>query len=360
MKIRPLWLWLVLALAGCGPRMVRSPVWLLDEPAAYPTSSYVIGIGSAPTTGGLSDALEAASIGARAEIAQTIEVGIDHVTELVQEATTTQHRSGELSLTVEAERSSLIGYTKTSSRQVVQGIELKEKYHDEKRGVLYVLAVLNKLEAALRLEEESTELRREAQLLAENGRRFEDQGDLLNAIKLYRDAVNASLRADVVDRQLAVLDPHQGRGDRPALPSSVLAAKLTDLLLAFEFRVAVDGYPLIEDTINETLVASDYNVTTGAGSGGGGLTLWAQPNLKWDTYPALDGSGGELQVCRAYLGLKIIDGATDRIVGQVNLMANSNAPDRPQAEERTLRLLAARIADELPGALYDALSMDAR
>ena len=89
-----------------------------------------------------------------------------------------------------------------------------------------------------------------------------------------------------------------------------------------------------------------------------GLTLWGRVNVKWDSFPALDPTAGELQVCRAYLGVKIIDDRTGTIVGQVNLLANNNAKDKKQAEERALWLLKERILEELPPATYEALSIE--
>ncbi|MBT5874553.1 MAG: hypothetical protein HOH43_14130, partial [Candidatus Latescibacteria bacterium] len=48
-----------------GPRAVASPDWILRQPVAYPSSHYLVGVGSAPTRGGIPAALEAASASAR-------------------------------------------------------------------------------------------------------------------------------------------------------------------------------------------------------------------------------------------------------------------------------------------------------
>ena len=84
----------LLVFAACGPKGVRSPDWLLAESARYPGGRFLVGVGSAPTAGGVAEALKAASASARAEIAQTIEVRIDHVQELLGQNVTERKRQG--------------------------------------------------------------------------------------------------------------------------------------------------------------------------------------------------------------------------------------------------------------------------
>ena len=349
-----------LILSGCGPRAVRSPDWILGQPARYPFSQYIVGIGSAPTSAGLAEALKAASVSARTEIAQTIEVKVDHVQQLVGVSTSiSEHRTGQASWALEAEHSSLNTFTQTSTDQIIQGIELKEKYHDEKRQTLYVLAVLDKTEAGFRLEEEIRKLGEKIALLHQQAQGREEEQDLLTAIRLYREALNLSLKADVLQNQLSVIDPYRLKAHRSESASTRLAIRLTEVLLGFEFYVSVEEADFVEDTIHEALAGTDFNVRTGAAADSVGLTLWGKVTTKWDTYPALSGAGGEkLQVCRTYLSLKIVDNRTGRIAGQVNLLANSNAKERSLARERALRLLSQRVLEELPGAVYQALSME--
>jgi len=351
---------LIGALVGCGPKAVRSPDWILDQPARYPTSQYLIGVGSAPTSGGLPDALKAASASARAELAQTIEVRIDYIQRMVGESTAIEeYRGGQVKLALEAERSDLSSFTLTSTDQIVQGIELKEKYHDEKRGILYVLAVLDKEKAGARLEEEVGELGGQVGLLIEKARTLEAEQDLLTAIRLYRQALNLQLKAEVLQNQLRVIDPYRPKGSRPEYSSGKLALRLNELFLRYGFFVSLEEYGLIEDTIHQALVGAGFNAKAERVEGAAGLTLWGKVNVKRGTFPALGQDGAqELEVCRVYLGIKIVDNVSGAIVGQVNLLDNSNAENARLAEERTLRLLRQRILRELPGALYQALSFE--
>jgi len=199
-------------LAACGPKAVRSPDWLLGEPVRYPSDLYLIGVGTAPTSGGLPAALKAAGAGARAELAQTIEVRVDHIGRLVRESTRVEElRGNQAELALEAERSDLSSFTEVHTEQIVQGIALKEKYHDEKRKILYVLAVLDRRAAAERLGEQVREQDGRAGALVEQAQQRVRNGDLLAAIRLYREGLNSSLKAEVLQGQLRVIDPYRAR-----------------------------------------------------------------------------------------------------------------------------------------------------
>ena len=338
---------------------MTSPDWILRQPMAYPTAHYLLGVGTAPTRGGMAEALEAASASARAQIGQTIEVRIEHVGEFLDEMTSAgEARDGRLSWALETERSSLSSFTRTSTSQMVRGIELKEKYLDEKTGILYVLAVLDKAQAAERLRVEAAELEAEAQLLRDKASAYEGEGENLAAVRTLRLALKSALEADVLRRQLSVVAPHRASRTDRGVSSVALASSLAVLLGEIDLRVTVEGSPLLADAIHEALGRTELRARAGTPSDSTGLTLWGQVTEKWDGYPALDGSGDTLRVCRAYLGLKLLENHTGRIAGQVNLVANSNARDSLRARERTVRRLQQSVLEELPGEVFRILSLE--
>jgi hypothetical protein len=342
-----------------GPRAVASPDWILRQPVAYPSSHYLVGVGSAPTRGGIPAALEAASASARAQIGQTIEVRVEHVGEFLAETTTVgQSKRGKLNWALETERSSLGSFTRTSTSQIVRGIELKEKYLDDSQAVLYVLAVLDKAQAAQRLRAEAGELQASAELLVNQAGAYEAEGELLSAVQTLRLALRTCLEADLLRRQLSVVDPSARSAVGTDASSASLATSLTLLLGQLELFVNVDGPPILIDSIHEALGQTELRTRTGSATDSSGLTLWGQMTEKWDGYPALDGSGDTLHVCRIYLGLKLLENGTGRIAGQANLAANSNASDSLQARERAVLHLRQRVFEELPTSVYQVLSIE--
>ena len=305
------------------------------------------------------EALGAASASARAQIGQTIEVRVEHVGEFLDEMTSEGvGRGGKLSWALETERSSLSSFTRTSTSQMVRGIELKEKYLDEKTGILYVLAVLDKAQAAGRLRVEAAEMEAEVVVLRDRASAYEDEGEILVAVRTLRLALKTALEAEVLRRQLSVVAPSHDSRVAPGASPVALATSLAVLLGEIELFVSVDGPSLLVDTIHEALGQTELTARTGLPPDSTGLTLWGQMTEKWDGFPALDGSGDTLRVCRAYLGLKVLENRTGRIAGQVNMVANSNAKDTLRARERTVLRLRQSVLDELPAGVFRILSLE--
>ena len=118
---------------ACGPKAVRSPDWILGDSPRYPASQYLVGVGTAPTSGGMADALQAAGSSARAELAQTIEVHVDHVSMLTEQSTSTAERraGSRASMALEAERSDLSTFTRrrvapVSPKEERDGVGIEE------------------------------------------------------------------------------------------------------------------------------------------------------------------------------------------------------------------------------------------
>ena len=337
-----------------GPKAVISPDWILSQPLAYPTTHYLVGVGSAPTSGGVPAALEAASASARTQIGQTLEVRVEHVGEFLSEISSEKPgRNPEWA--IETERSSLGSFTRTSTSQIVRGIELKEKYLDEERRVVYVLAVLDKSDAATRLTAETEELSERVQVLSNQARAYEQTGEFFPAIRTLRMALESSLKADVLRKQHLVIAPHSSISSQK--PSTAeLTGSLADLLRSISLHVEVDAPPLLVDAVHEAIAATELNSNAGASPESTGLTLWGQMTEKWDGYPALDGSGDTLSVCRAYLSLKLVENRTNRIAGQINLVANSNAKEPVRARERAVARLRKRVIEKVPIEVFKLLS----
>ncbi len=347
-------------LGACGPRSVRSPDWLLAESAQYPPSRYLTGVGAAPTAGGVAEARQAAATSARVELVQTIEVHVEHTQRLDRQSMRTETGGTERArLAVEAESSALSSFTRTSTDQIVRGIELKEQYHDEARGVIYVLAVLDKPQAAVRLVEEIQDLDRQVAALVSDGRIREQENDLLAAIRRYREALNLALKANVLMDQLRLVDMQRARTLVRQNSSRQVAALLSEVFSRYGLYVSLEDYPQLAATVRQALVENGLDVRSSRRSGEPGLTLWGTVNTQRGTFPSLSHDDEEpLHVCRLYLQIQLVDDVSGRIVGQVNLLENSNARTMSLAEERAMQLLRRRVRNELPVALYQALSVD--
>ncbi|MBU2575726.1 LPP20 family lipoprotein [Patescibacteria group bacterium] len=334
----------------------RPPDWILGQSALYPSSQYLIGVGLSSTSWGVSVALKRANNNALAAIARIIEARVERTQKLLRQNTSSMgRRIGQNNWIFRTEKSDMSSFVRISTNQIIQGIEFKEKYYNQEERVLYVLAVLDRVVAAERLEREIRELDYQVGLLGEKAGRMEGVQDLMAAVRIYREALGFSLKSDVLKRQQSVIAPHFFREYDSEHSSAQITFRLAELLQRIEIYVLARDVDFIEVSICQVMAEAGFSVKKSVAKSRG-LTLQCDLSTVWSTYPALYRKK-ELHVCRLYLGVMIIDNRTKRIMGQVTLLANSNAEDSALAKERALRLLSKEVKEELLGAFYETLSI---
>ena len=338
--------------------VIHTPDWILNHPRRYPSDIYLVGVGSAPTSVGLSLALEAAASSARAELVQTIEVHINHSQRMITQTQSLERKNaGQIQIALDMERSDVASFTTTSTEQVVQGIEIKEKHHSPKEEVLYVLAVLEKETAADRIRKQIYEIDHHLEAEVLKAEEYAEQVDLLMSIRHYRRAFRKSLQVESLRRQLSVLS-NIASTNTSAQTSDGIASRLVELFQRYRINlVMVDDSTQIIDTMRDVLTKSSFSINTHLDRSAPGVTLWAKINTQWDTYKA-EYDENELQVCRVYINIQLIDHLSEVIIGQINMGENSNAASKDKAKKRALRLLNKRILAELPSAIYRVLSVE--
>jgi len=133
---------LVLILLIACETVGKKPDWIKGRSQKYPASSYLIGIGQAKSSGNPADDQASADQNARAEIARQIQTRIQ--SQLVAEAEEELQRLGP----DEQERFSQRIKTEVSAseKMEIEGIKIAERFYDEKAGIYYTLAVLDRRE----------------------------------------------------------------------------------------------------------------------------------------------------------------------------------------------------------------------
>jgi hypothetical protein len=224
------WLWIVAAagisLAGCASTREGPPDWVAGKSAKYPDSQYLVGRGQSASA-------EDARDRARADLAKTLEVAVSAKSSDV--VSYSADSSGAAKVDSQVERS-----LKTSTDQVVRGIQIGEAWQDPKTKTSYALAVLPRAQAA-------AGLRREIDRLDTETRGYVDQArgsqDLLAQISSASHALDAQRERDGYQRTLQVVDI-TGRGVEPEITSGKLAADLGALMKRVRMKPqAASGSP---------------------------------------------------------------------------------------------------------------------
>jgi len=352
---------LLIALCSCGYRIVkvsgtefRPAGPPADWPVRYPASRYLTGIGASPTSWGMWVALQRASDDARAEIARTIESRVESRRELfIRSSLSAGYPDGKNNRILRTESKNLSSFIRVSTDQIVQGVELKEKHHDQNERVLYVLGVIDRVAASERLARQTEELDHRIALLRGQARKREAARDFLAAVQLYRKALGASLQADVLRQQASVLDPHSADHTGATHASAELAVTLGALLSNTELSITGNRLGAIEGEIQQAMAGAGFTVRRQSLSPTG-LTL--RCSMEEKCYPG-SSKYKELRVCRLSLEIEIADMRTRRIAGQVTLLGTSNGHNDASARGGALRNLRREVKEKLPDAFYEALSI---
>jgi hypothetical protein len=348
---------------SCGPPNTQIntksgllPAWVLQPHRDYPSELYMVGIGSASTE---PEALQAASAVARAELVQSIEVRVTHDQNFSNRSTSSEmFRNNQMRIAYDSARSDLATITNTSTNQVIQGIDIKETFYSPNEKVIYALAVLEKSSAADLLERQVNDLVISIDAGLSHAEPYKKQNNILMALRYYRSVYSHSLQLDVLRNRLHALDPE--RTYRISMKSADdVGREVSELLQKYRLSVVVDGddAPGIKEALTNALTSSGFDIAQRGRKSLPGATLNSEFRADWDVYWD-KGLDQELQVCRVYLNVRVVDWITNNTVGQINWAENSNGKTRERALRTALRLLERSIDEDLSNELYEVLSID--
>ena len=351
---------------SCGPPNTKIntksgllPTWVLQPHRDYPSALYMVGIGSASTEAGVPEALKAALAVARGELVQSIEVRVTHDQNFSNRSTSSEmFRNNQMRIAYDSARSDLATITNTSTNQVIQGIDIKETFYSPQEKVIYALAVLEKSSAADLLERQVNDLVISIDAGLSHAEPYKKQNNILMALRYYRSVYSHSLQLDILRNRLHALD--QERTYRTSTKSAdEIGREVSELLQKYRLSVVVNGddAPGIKEALTNALTSSGFDIAQRGRKSLPGATLNSEFRADWDVYWD-KGLDQELQVCRVYLNVRVVDWITNNTIGQINWAENSNGKTRERALRTALRLLERSIDEDLSNKLYEVLSID--
>ena len=168
------WGWVAVLLVAAVVRAGNQPEWVKKNGAglsAYPLHSYVTGFGVSGNSGEEADKRREALAMARSELISAIRVRI--TSKFVDEAIEKDKKLSQMAVSL----------VKTESQMELEGLDQYEYFFDAKRGVYYVLAVMDKAKAANLLKDKIRALSDQCQALLKAAQPGdgEDVSTLLNA-----------------------------------------------------------------------------------------------------------------------------------------------------------------------------------
>ena len=141
--MKKIFLALICTLVISSPLFAKTPDWVNGESKLYPKDSYIIGIG-------IGKSIDDARSDARAEIAKIFGATITQKTnDSIKEIGFADKNGKNVTTQLETQAT-----TQVSTNQVLNGIEVQETWTNPKNGLIYALAVLEKVKMKSALSDE--------------------------------------------------------------------------------------------------------------------------------------------------------------------------------------------------------------
>ncbi|GHV09444.1 hypothetical protein AGMMS50229_19650 [Campylobacterota bacterium] len=317
---------IALLLAGCGantssapkPTAARSqtaaPEWVKGTTSAYPSSRYLVGVGSGANQNTAGDR-------ARSDLGKSLSV------------TVMSSESSRTTGGIDSYESVFSSAVYAQSEQTIEGVEIAERWLDETTELYYALAVLDRSRASSRLR--SLVSQKELEIAALQ-REASGVGDPLGRLSLLNDALKLCAQRLADTAVLAVLDD---RGVAPYETQNEISAAKRELLRTIKLSVTGDSVAksLLSNALSKAgfaivpLAQSDYEVTGSFESG-----VRSENNWQWAS---------------ATIATKITERATDTEKLNELFSVKEAATSVENAKERALNKLRDTLANDLPTAI---------
>ena len=314
----------ILLMAACAAARAaeRKPDWIDRESGRWPREMYVTGVGSA-------DERAVAEDRARADLAR---VFTSHVSSALN-ATASEDDIRTDRGNAHSERITVVDETRSTTDKVLEGVEIAEVWLDPASRQTYALAVLDRQQAAARIEAKLDEMAQTAKPLRARLGAADKVLALNAALRLLR--LERDRRA--VENELQIVLPSRERK-----PSTEDGAR--ELLSRVSVRVTVAGDD--QDVVRGGLAKA-------LGMVGLSLAATAEPDLVGEASVVRESLGlrDGWYWSRASVALVLKDAASSRTL----LQLTETARDASRAEGESDRRVLGKVSERLRSAVAAAL-----
>lgn len=314
--------------ASTGSSSSKRPDWVAGESGKYPLEFYLIGVGEGRSSAHANNV-------ARGELAKSIKVTIkaDLTSQLDVEQ---QKRGGQKSETVTQRTQQLI---RSSSNVELDALKISESWFDEKTGLHYALATLDRQEAAANFRKDISELDERIMGHIESSNSAAEAFDRVRAVV---KAQNLFAKRVVLNQYLRAVS--KGNVGRSSMMSQAeLEGQMMKVLKQVTIKVVGSG-----EHGQELADAAMGNLSaTGYGTSNDDANFELQVSLKLDK-PRLD--DGWYWV-RGTLDVALVDKSDNGTKGHHSWSIKKSATDAPAAVGRVVSQAKSLLTDELGSVL---------
>jgi hypothetical protein len=313
--------------AWADPRNPR-PDWVDGASMEYPREQYVVGVG-------IADDRATAEERARGEIAKVFSANVTVDSTVNSEESTAKGKTDF--------SQSVAQSVKTTSKKVLEGVQVVENWQDGATKVHYALAVLDRAKARAALSDKVAELDGQAQQWKQQ---LDGASGKVDRAKSAMRVLRVLKARAEVNSELRVVDP-SGQGVKSPLDEGAIKTEAAKAVAALDVAVDMngEGSPEVETGIVSGLSSFGIQATKGSKAG---ADLGVEGSV--DTKP-MKGDGSKWQWARSTVTVTLKDAKTGKIVTRFDASDREASADYSEAARRCHVELAKRVSEKLSAAI---------
>lgn len=328
--------------AGCGGPARKGgsslvvggsrPAWVEGESPDFPRSRFVTGVGSADDDSSAADR-------ARAEVSRAFSVDVN--------ATTSSEQSEASSGASTSFASAVSDKVRTTTRKVLEGVDVVARWKDASTGRYYALAALPKDQALLSVTQKASELDAEA---AQYKARLAAATDPFEKAKAAAKLLALAKARTGLEADSRVLGGGALPGD---FDSATIKAQAAQALgaLAVVVSASGDGAEALSSALVTGLNASGLAAKRGTADEKADLTATATVSVQEQ-----NAGDARWKRSRASATVSLIDGRSGKAFANFDASAREDAVDAGEARRRALASLAKTTAAKVSASIDDYFS----
>lgn len=329
-----LWLCCVISVCGCAWLGGKAkPEWVDGRASGYSPSQYLTGVGQG-------DNRSTAENQAYAAVARIFKVEVAAQAKDWEAYFVVEHQEG-----ASAERRLTIDHvTKVSTDKVLENVSIGDAWYDDRTGVHYALAVMNRVQAEASVTDKVVRLDREVEADVVEARRTTDK--LAKVRALRRAGRNLVLR-EVYNTDLRVIRS-SGQGMPSIYRVGELSGELAQFLssnLGVALQISGDQVEPVQRALAQGLVREGFHVTADPGGDepeSSELLVRATTRLM-----PIEVQDPHFKYVRWCSDLEIVERATQRVVGAVARGGKEGHLTEREATAKVLRVIQQEFSSDV-------------
>jgi len=314
------------------------PEWVDGRASDYPPSQYLTGVGQGENR-------SAAENRAYAAIARIFKAEVAAQAKDWEAYLVIEHQE-----TVNAERRLTIDHvTKVSTDKVLENVSVGDAWYDDRAGIHYALAVVNRSQAETSVTDKMVRLDREIEADVGEARQMTDK---LAKVRALRRASQHLLLREAYNTDLRVI-----RASGQGIPSAHRVGEFTGELVQFlstnlgvAMQVSGDQVEPIHRALAQGLVREGFHVTADSGGGDEAESSELLVRVMTRLIP-IEVQDPNFKYVRWCSDLEIVELATQRVVGAIARGGKEGHLSEREATAKVLRVIQQEFSSDVARAI---------